>query len=195
MISGTTVITMPTTIFFVSSQTSLSVSIFDFLPSGLWLASPLEREFRRQLNLSRDSLEGCRGPCGGSGSGGRASRNFRHQRRAGCLRTRSHGRGIVRLWSVKEIEELGAELHHLAFSDFKVLEDRKVNVLRARPLEDVASGISPRSVRQRASQRNADERGCVEPFLPRALIARKNSVAVTWNELGTRREPVAHSVG
>src|SRR5580698_5813188 len=107
MISGTTVITMPTTIFFVSSQTSLDVIIFEVSSSGSWLVfALLKREFRRQLNLSRDSLESCGGSCRSDRSVGRAGGDIGHKRRAGCGGTRSNSRGIIELWSIEEIEEL-----------------------------------------------------------------------------------------
>ena len=45
------------------------------------------------------------------------------------------------LWMVEEVEEVGAQLDLARLSKVKILEDRKVDIVDARQLQRVASGV------------------------------------------------------
>src|ERR1700678_3060223 len=117
--------------------------------------SRLKSELRRQLNLSRDPLEGSGRTRRSDGPVRRTCRDIWYKRRAARSRSRSNRRRIIELRSVEQVEELAADLQDLRFSQLKVLEGRKIHVLCSRTLKNVAPSISPLPIGQRPGQRNA----------------------------------------
>src|SRR6266508_5136307 len=65
---------------------------------------------------------------------------------------------------VEEIEELGAELDSRGFADRRVFDDREIDVLVTRPVQDVAARIAE------AAERWDGEGRRVEPALRRRVI-------------------------
>lgn len=65
---------------------------------------------------------------------------------------------------VEQVEELRAELHRQAFLDRRVFDQREVDVLETRPIQDVASGIAE------VAERREGERRRVEPAFRRRVV-------------------------
>src|SRR5262245_10160512 len=73
---------------------------------------------------------------------------------------------------VEEIEELGTELNYREFADPGVLDQREVDVLVTRPIQDVAARIAEAAKRGDGEGRRVEpalRRRVVQPGLPRQV--------------------------